>query len=111
MGKVLYTDFEGVEEIISSMMTNPQLKKAITRTNMYNFWEKLLPEKFKNKSKPYSMLPGGVMVVACKNPVVAQELSLHKVMLMKNFSTYMKSLNIKISDLKFDPRKWSEIQD
>ena len=90
-------------------MTNPQLKKAITRTNMYNFWEKILPEKFKNLSKPYSMLPGGIMVVACKNPVVAQELSLHKIMLLQKFAPYMKSLKIKLTDLRFDPKKWASI--
>ena len=80
---MLYTDFEGIETIISDMMDNPQLKKAITRTNMYNFWDKILPEKFKSKSRPYSMLPGGIMVIACSNPVVAQELSLYKIILMK----------------------------
>jgi hypothetical protein len=111
VGKVLYTDFEGVEDIISSMMSNPKLKKAIARTNMYNFWEKILPEKFKNKSKPYSMLPGGVMVVACSNPVVAQELSLHKIMLIKKFEPYMKSLSLRLTDLRFDPKKWSMFEE
>lgn len=110
MGKVLYTDFEGVEDIIGSMMSSPQLKKAITRTNMYNFWEQILPEKFKNKSKPYSMLPGGKMVVACQSPVVAQELSLYKIALIQKFTPYMKSLNMKICDIKFDPQKWSAVK-
>ena len=110
MGKVLYTDFEGVEEIISSMMDNPQLKKAITRTNMYTFWNKILPDKFKNKSRPYSMLPGGTMVVACSNPVVAQELSLYKVIIMQKFAPYLKSLNMRVTDLRFDSKKWSLIQ-
>lgn len=73
---------------------------------MYKFWENILPEKFKSKSKPYSMLPGGVMVIACQNPVVAQELSLYKVKLIQKFTPYMKSLNIRINDLKFDPKKW-----
>ena len=82
MSKVLYTDFEGVDDIIGSMMDNPQLKKAITRTNMYKFWDNILPEKFRGKSKPYGMLPGGIMTVACQNPVVAQELSLHKIILI-----------------------------
>lgn len=44
MKKVLYTDFEGVDNIISSMMDNPQLKKAVTRTNLMNFWDKILPQ-------------------------------------------------------------------
>ncbi len=107
MKKVLYTDFEGVESVISSMMDNPQLKKAITKTNLYSFWDKILPEKFRGKSKPYSMLPGKIMVVACENPVVAQELSLHKIILMKKFEPYLKTLKIKVTDIRFDAKKWN----
>ena len=106
MGKVLYTDFEGVDSVIDSMMDNPQLKKAITRTNLYKFWDSILPEKFKKNSKPYSMRPGGVMVVACENPVMAQELSLHKIMLIKKFEPYAKSMKMRLTDMKFDPKKW-----
>lgn len=107
MSKVLYTDFEGVDDIISSMMDNPQLKKAITRTNLYKFWDSILPEKLKGKSRPYGMLPGGIMSVACQNPIIAQELNLQKIMLIKKFESYAKSLNIRIQDMKFDPKKWS----
>ena len=108
MGKVLYTDFEGVEDVISSMMDNPQLKKAISRTNMYKFWDSILPSKLKGKSKPFSMLPGGIMTVACANPIIAQELSLHKIMLIKKFEPYAKSVNIRVTDMRFDPKKWYE---
>ena len=108
MSKVLYTDFEGVDDIIGSMMDNPHLKKAITRTNLFKFWESILPEKFKGKSRPFGMLPGGVMTVACQNPVVAQELSLYKIMLIKKFEPYAKSLKMRVIDLKFDPKRWSE---
>lgn len=105
-GKVLYTDFEGIDSIISTMMDNPAVKKAVTKTNLFNFWDKILPQKFKNKSRPFSMLPGGIMVIACENPVVAQELSLYKVILMQKFSPYLKSLKMSVKDLKFDPKKW-----
>ena len=109
MAKVLYTDFEGVEDVISKMMDNPQLKKAITKTNMYNFWDNILPSKLKKRSKPYSMLPGGIMVVACENPIVAQELSLHKIMLMKKFEPFAKSMKMRITDLRFDAKKWQMV--
>lgn len=109
MSKVLYTDFEGVEDIISNMMDNPHLKKAITRTNMYNFWDNILPVKLKKRSKPYSMLPSGIMVVACENPIVAQELSLHKIMLIKKFEPFAKSMKMRVADLRFDPKKWQMV--
>ena len=110
MSKVLYTDFEGVDDIIGSMMDNPQLKKAITRTNMYKFWDSILPEKIRGKSKPYGMLPGGIMTVACQNAIVAQELSLHKIMLIKKFEPYAKSLKMRVIDLKFDPKRWEAVK-
>ena len=107
MGKVLYTDFTGMDEFVGSLMDNPHYKKAMARTNMYKFWDGILPQKFKGKSKPFGMLPGGVMTVACQNPVVAQELSLYKVMIIKKFEPYAKSLNMRISDMRFDPKKWT----
>lgn len=107
MGKVLYTDFEGLDSIIGPMMDNPNLKKAVARTNLFNMWDKILPEKYKKKSRPFSMMQGGVMVIACENPVVAQELSLYKIMLMQKFQPYLKSLNMNVKDFKFDPKKWT----
>ena len=106
MGKVLYTDFEGIDSIIDTMMDNPQFKKAVARTNLFNMWDKILPEKFKKKSRPFSMLPQGVMVIACENPVIAQELSFRKVLLLQKFQPYLQSLNMKVQDFKFDPKKW-----
>ena len=95
-----------MDSIIDTMMDNPQLKKAVARTNLFNMWDKLLPEKFRQKSRPFSMLPGGVMVIACENPVIAQELSLRKVLLLRKFQPYLESLRMKVSDLRFDPKKW-----
>ena len=66
-----------------------------------------MPEKLKGKSRPYGMLPGNTMSVACQNPIIAQELNLQKIMLIKKFEPYAKSLNIRIQDMKFDPKKWS----
>ena len=35
--KVLYTDFEGIDETISKMFENKDFKKAITKTNLFKF--------------------------------------------------------------------------
>ena len=107
LGKVLYTDFEDIDSIITSMMDNPVIKKAVAKTYLNNIWDKILPEKYRKKSRPYSMLPGGTMIVACENSVVAQELSLRKITLIQKFQPYMQSLNLNVKDFKFDPKKWS----
>lgn len=104
----MYTDFEGVDSVIAELLNNKDIKKAITRSNLYKFWKSIVGEKFGEKSKPYSMIGGGVMVIACANNVVAQELLYQKTMIIKKFAPYLKSLKINLKDIKFDPKKWVE---
>ncbi len=108
MKKILYTNFQNMDEIIGDMMKDPAIKKAMTRTNLYKFWKKVAGEKFAKNSKPYSMTKGYVMVIACKTSAVAQELMLKKTQLLVKFQPYVESLNIKLNDLKFDVKKWVE---
>ena len=101
----MYTDFEGVDSVIAELLNNKDIKKAVTRSNLYKFWKSIVGEKFGEKSKPYSMIGGGVMVIACANNVVAQELLYQKTMIIKKFAPYLKSLKINLKDIKFDPKK------
>ena len=104
----MYTDFEGVDSVIAELLNNKDIKKAVTRSNLYKFWKSIVGEKFGEKSKPYSMIGGGVMVIACAKNVVAQELLYQKTMIIKKFAPYLKSLKINLKDIKFDPKKWVE---
>ena len=51
---------------------------------------------------------GSTMIIACENAVVAQELNLRKTQLIAKLEPYLKSLKIKVKDLRFDPKKWIE---
>ncbi|MDD3435705.1 MAG: DUF721 domain-containing protein [Candidatus Gastranaerophilales bacterium] len=106
--KVLYTDFEGVDSIIECMMSK-DLKKALTRNNLYKFWSKIVGKTFSEKSRPYSIAGNGVLVIACANSAVAQELLLQKKQILIKFQPYLKSLHLSIKDIKFDPKKWEEM--
>ena len=108
MKKILYTNFQNIDEIIEDMMKNAAIRKAMTRANLYKFWAKVAGEKFAQNSKPYSMTKGSVMVIACKTPTVAQELMLKKTQLLVKFKPYVESLNMKLTDLRFDAKKWVE---
>ncbi len=107
MKKVLYTDFVTTESLVEELLGKKEIKKAITRNNLYKFWGKIAGEKFAKKSKPYSMIAGGIMVIACENPIVAQELTLRKTQLLVKFEPYLKSLKLNVKDLKFDSKKWT----
>ena len=106
MKKVLYTDFVTTESLVEVLIEKKEIKKAITRNNLYKFWEKIAGSKFAQKSKPYSMMGGGVMVIACENAIVAQELTLRKTQLLVKFEPYLKSLKLNVKDLRFDPKRW-----
>lgn len=107
MKKILYTDFVSTEELVTELMEQKEFKKAMTRSNLYKFWGKVAGAKFAQKSKPYSMLGGGVMVIACETPVVAQELMLKKTQLLIRFKPYLDSLKMNVKDLRFDTKKWN----
>ncbi len=104
--KILYTDFEGVDEVLSRVLEDKSFKKAITRSNLFKFWKKVVGEKFQDKSKPYSMTSNSVMVIACKNSAVAQELMLKKTKILKELEPYLKSLKISVKDFRFDVKRW-----
>lgn len=110
MKKVLYTDFVTTESLVEELFkNNKEIKKAITRSNLYKFWSKTVGEKFAHRSKPYSMMGGGVMIIACENAIVAQELTLRKTQILVKFEPYLKSLKLNVKDLRFDPKRWESV--
>lgn len=111
MKKVLYTNFEGIDSVIESMLGSKEMKKAITRNNLYIFWEKTVGAKFSKNSLPYGMAPNNTMIIACKNAIVAQELLLKKHEILESIKPYAKSLQMKVEDLRFDPKKWNNEED
>lgn len=104
--KVLYTNFEGIDDTLAKMLEDKNFKKAITKSNLFKFWQKVVGEKFKDNSKPFSMTTNGVMIIACKNSSVAQELMFRKTKILTELTPYLKSLKMKIADLRFDAKRW-----
>lgn len=104
--KILYTDFVSTEEMMQELLDNKDIKKAMKRSNLYKFWEKVAGAKFAAKSRPHSMIGGNVMIIACETPAVAQELMLKKTQLLVKFKPYLDSLNIKVTDFRFDTKRW-----
>ena len=111
MKKILYTDFISTEEIISSMLEDKDIKRAVNRSNLYAFWKKIVPAKYKEKSRPWGMGGAGLMIVACENSIVAQELTMNKVQLLAKLEPYIKPLKINVKDLKFDVKRWESDED
>jgi len=106
MKKAIYTDFTQASELIAGLLEKKEVKKALTRSNLCKFWNKIAGKKFADKSRPYSFIGSGVMVIACENAIVAQELMLIKFQLLEKFKPYLKPLKMNVTDLKFDAKRW-----
>ncbi len=107
MEEILYTDFKGVDSVISDLLKNDEiLQKAMKRSNLYKFWAKVVGQPFDTKSKPYGMLGANTMIIACESAVVVQELTLRKKQIIEKYSSYVKPLNIELKDMVFDVKKW-----
>lgn len=106
--KVLYTDFDGIDNVISKILEDKDFKKAMTKSNLFKFWKKVVGEKFAKNSKPYAMTTKSVMIIACKTSIVAQELLLRKTKIIKDLEPYLKSLKLTVKDLRFDAKRWIE---
>lgn len=107
MKEILYTDFEGLDDLISKMFGNNALiQKAVKRSNLYKFWSKTVGAPYDKKSKPYGMMGAHTMIIACESAVVAQELTLRKKEIIKKLAPYTKSLRIDLRDIKFDIKRW-----
>lgn len=131
MKKILYSNFEGLDDILNSMLNTDEkpskkfknktddldindlskssknlIKRAINRKTLYKFWNKAVGEKFGKMSYPYGMTANYTMIIACKNAIVAQELILKKLDILEKLQPYVKSLKMTVKDLKFDAKKW-----
>lgn len=108
MKEILYTDFKGIDSLIAEMINKDEiLKKAMKRSNLYNFWSKVVGKAFSDKSKPYGMMGTNIMIIACESSAVVQELTLRKKQIIKNYAPYVKPLNIELKDIVFDVKKWT----
>lgn len=109
MKEILYTDFKGIDSLLSDMLKdNKILQKAMKRSTIYKFWAKVVGKPFDTKSKPHGMINGTIMVVACENAAVVQELTLKKKQIIKKYAPYVEPLNITIKDIVFDVKKWTK---
>lgn len=101
-------DFTLIGEIINGTLAdNPRYKFAIKCSTLFSLWEQIVGPKFAKFSKPLN-LNYNKLTVVCKNPVVAQELTMFKQDLLKKISKFCEPLNLKITDFVFSYKNWGE---
>ncbi len=106
--EILYSDFTSLGSIMHSVMQSPSLKDGVKKASLFKFWPKIAGKKFEKYSRPESITPSNVLVVACANAAVSSELTMFKQDILKKIKTYANPLGIEIADINFSHKIWKQ---
>lgn len=104
--EILYTDFTSLGNVVSDVLKDKKLQQGIKRASFFKFWGKIAGKKFEKYSKPDSITPSNVLVIACANAAVCSELTMFKQTILKKTKTYADALGIEIKDINFSHKIW-----
>ncbi len=108
MKKILYSEFNNIGSVLDSVIKNSDLQYGIKKSTLTKFWDKIVGKKFENYSRPTSLNRNGLLTVACANSMVTNELTMFKQDILKKLEPYSKSLDLKIEDIVFSHKIWTE---
>lgn len=108
MIKIKYTEFQSVGSILDTVIQNSDLQLGIKRSTLSKFWSKIVGKKFEKMSRPSSINRNNILMVACANSFVTSELLMFKADILKKLEPYSKSLDLKIEDIVFSHKIWTE---
>lgn len=89
-------------------LSSDKMKNIVKQSTIFSFWSEIVGKKFEKISVPYR-ITAEVLYVAVKSPVVSQELSLNKKLIIMKINSYSMPLGISISDVVFNYKKFDEV--
>ena len=104
MKKINNSDFQSIQEILSTMTLDVKIQK-VDIDELKKIWEKSLGEKISKLSTPDSFSDDGILTIGCKSPLVANELYLECNNLLQIVREKTENLGIEIKGLKFETKK------
>lgn len=103
-----YHNFDKLGDILSSVAKQSGLDSGISQIALLNLWSEVVGSRFKKNTKAIK-INGKILTIATKSSTVTQELSMFKADIIKKFDAMTKNLNIKIEDIIFNHKIWSEV--
>ncbi len=94
--------------VFASGFNSDRIKAIVKYSTIFSFWSEIVGKKFEKISVPY-LIKAEVLYVAVKSPVVSQELSLNKKLIMTKINSYSMPLGITINDIVYNYKKFDEV--
>ena len=94
--------------VFAQSLNDTKLQSVIKHSTIFSFWGEIAGKKFEKISIPY-LIKGSVFYVSARSPVIIQELSLYKDILIKKINSYSMPLGIEIKKISFSYKNYDEI--
>ena len=108
MEKILYSQFESAEDILSALKKKLQPKKQSKVLTLFLAWREIVGQKLAEFSKPIGLTKDKTLIVACKNSMISQELYFQKQSILKRTQSYAQNLQLKVEDICFSHKIWEK---
>lgn len=106
MKKIRYSDFDSIQEIISNLDLTYNKSEEENKQKFFEEWKEIVGDKIASVSKPVEINDKNILTILCANSFAANELFLSKNKLLIIMEERLKTLNLKISDIRFDYKNW-----
>lgn len=104
MKNVLYTKFNSFGDILNKVVSGINVNEIEKKNNLSEQWQKLVGEKFKDRTEAVFINQKGILVVACENSAVCSEMYILK----QNLEKRLKNADININDIIFSKKLWKK---
>ena len=108
MGKINYSNFETIEEIIKNIDFNYKEDAVQKLENLSTCWVEVVGKNLSKFSKVLSFSDDNILTIVCADSFVANELYLEKVKLLAMMREKANNMGIKIIDMNFNYKKWKD---
>lgn len=94
--------------LFAATLKSSKMRFVVRHSMIFSFWEEIVGKKFANFTKPYA-IKYSTLYVSAKSPVIAQELTLHKNMLIKKINSYSMPLDVEIKNISFNCKNFETL--
>lgn len=108
MEKILYSQFENAEDILSQLKKKLRPKEQSKVLTLFLAWREIVGEKLAELSKPVGLSNDKKLYVTCRNSAISQELYMLKNQILKSLQFYARGLNLKVDDVCFSHKNWEK---
>lgn len=108
MKKILYSNFETLEDIIGNLSFDYSQDKVETLNRLSEIWVEVVGNKCSQFSKVLEVSADNILTIVCSDSFVANELYLGKEKLLQNMCKKIveQGIKIEIVDLNINYRRW-----